>query len=397
VQREFAMPHATAQLDWELARSITHRLLRSAPQICFSYARQSGDVETRASRLVVHVGGVPQPLPVEFSTRSAPDELTVLFEDASRVPFPPGEVEGGLSVLTYQSQCPFKAFATARFAAQGWNPAEAGLTAAQRGRLLHAALHMIWGGQPKGIRTLNELKALNDRRAFVSVIVHDVFEELVLPGLRERMPERYLELEQLRLTRLLTEWLDYEAMRAPFEVRETESKRVIQLAGLTLDVRLDRIDQLNDGSLLVIDYKTGQVTPKAWELPRPDDVQLPLYGGFALGDGEELGGLVFAKIRSGDQCFAGLVGDAKATLISGLSSTSALVKNNLSGEMLIDWRDGIEQLAKDFLAGRADVNPRDYPKTCEHCGLETLCRISENRVLLEDEEDSEDDMEAGNA
>ena len=36
VQREAKMPHATAKLDWELARAITHRLLRSAPQVNFS-------------------------------------------------------------------------------------------------------------------------------------------------------------------------------------------------------------------------------------------------------------------------------------------------------------------------------------------------------------------------
>ena len=32
----------------------------------------------------------------------------------------------------------------------------------------------------------------------------------------------------------------------------------------------------------MIDYKSGDVSPKSWELPRPDDVQLPLYAGFAL-------------------------------------------------------------------------------------------------------------------
>jgi hypothetical protein len=63
--------------------------------------------------------------------------------------------------------------------------------------------------------------------------------------------------------------------------------------------------------------------------------------------------------------------------------------------MLIDWREHIEQLARDFLAGRAEVDPRDYPKTCEHCGLETLCRVAENRALLNPGEDSgEDNAEA---
>jgi hypothetical protein len=59
----------------------------------------------------------------------------------------------------------------------------------------------------------------------------------------------------------------------------------------------------------------------------------------------------------------------------------------LTAEKLIDWREAIEQLAKDFLAGRAEVDPRDYPKTCERCGLQTLCRIQENRIAVEGESD----------
>jgi hypothetical protein len=51
--------------------------------------------------------------------------------------------------------------------------------------------------------------------------------------------------------------------------------------------------------------------------------------------------------------------------------------------MLIDWRRSIEQLARDFLAGRADVNPRKYPETCERCGLQTLCRIHDGPCQFE--------------
>ena len=138
----------------------------------------------------------------------------------------------------------------------------------------------------------------------------------------------------------------------------------------------------------MIDYKTGIVSVKSWELPRPDDVQLPLYAGFAL-DGE-LGGLVFAKVRPGDLAFAGHVGNPAATLFAGLKSNSALAKNALTAEQLTGWRQRIEQLARDFLAGRAEVDPREAPKTCERCGLQTLCRIleSENQSQLEDEDDT---------
>ena len=390
VQRAAGMPHASAQLDWELSRTITDRLLASAPRVCFSYARQSENADARPSRLITQQVGPPQPLPDELKAPAPREPLTETFEDTSRVPFPPGKVEGGSAVLTHQSQCPFKAFATARLGASDWSPAEPCLTASQRGQLLHGVLRSVWAGPPHGLHSLAELKALSDLPAFVAAHVQPVLEEKIPLSARERMPRRYLELEAARLTDLVSEWLAYEATRADFEVLETEAQRTISLAFLSFDVRLDRTDRLNDDSLLVIDYKSGLVSPNSWALPRPDDVQLPLYATYARAPGELLGGLVFAKVRTGkDQGFAGFVGDARATLLPGLGASNALVKQPLSAEQLLGWKDKIDELAQNFLAGRAEVDPRDYPKTCESCGLQTVCRITENRALLEREEDDE--------
>ncbi len=383
IQRESAMPHASPRHDWELAQAITSRLLTAAPLIHFSCAGQKKDGETRPSRLISQLAGTPQPLPSDLIPSILQAPITVRVEDESRVPFSPGAIHSGASVLTAQSQCPFKAFATARLAAQGWRPAEAGLTAAQRGQLLHAVLHAIWDGPPKGFRSLNDLRNLTDLAAFVDGHVQTVLRDKMPAGARDRMPQRYLELEGLRLTRLVTEWLQYEAARFPFTVAETEADRTISLAGLTFKVRLDRIDRLNDGSLLVIDYKSGHVSSKSWQLPRPDDVQLPLYAGFALDRDQVLGGLVFAKIRPGDQEFAGHVGNAGATLFAGLNGNSSLIKAALTAEQLIDWKECIEQLATDFLAGRADVNPRDNPRPCDRCDLQALCRILERQDVLQ--------------
>ena len=391
VQREAGMPHATPQLDWDLAAAITRRILTAAPEVHFSFARQNDAAEARPSRLIAQLAGPPQPLPPELAAPAAPPPLTVSFQDFSRIPFPPGKVKGGANVLTAQSQCPFKAFATARLAAQDWKPAEAGLTASQRGSLLHAVLRSVWAGQPEGIRSYAELMSLNDRQAFVAAHVQRVMARELRPHLRELMPRRYLELEEQRLTRLVQEWLEYEATRVSFEVAATEVKRTVHIDGLTFDLRMDRLDLLSDGSQLVIDYKSGNVSPSAWDLPRPDDVQLPLYAGFALEADEVLGGLVFAKVRAGEMKFAGRVGDAAATLFAGLKGGNPLVKNPFTAEQLLDWRDCIQQLAMDFLAGRAEVDPREAPKTCERCGLQTLCRIQENAALLTAEDESEDE------
>ncbi len=390
VQREAGMPHATPQLDWELAHAITTRLLAATPEVHFSFAKQKEDAEARRSRLVEQFAGEAKELPPELKALPSPAPLTVPIEDLSRIPFLPGKVEGGADVLTNQSQCPFKAFATARLAAQGWEPAEAGLTPSQRGQLLHAVLHAVWGGPPEGIRTHAELLKLSDREAFVAVHVQRAMARQLPSHLRERMPRRYLKVEEQRLTKLVAEWLNYEATRIGFEVAETEVKHTVHISDLTLDLRLDRIDRLNDGSLLVIDYKSGDVSPKSWELPRPNDVQLPLYAAFALDlDSEVLGGLVFAKVRAGNYEFAGFVGDARATLIKSLRGNRNLVKKPFSAELLLKWQDYIQQLAKDFLAGRAEVDPRDYPKTCERCGLQILCRIQENQAQLEAEDESD--------
>jgi ATP-dependent helicase/nuclease subunit B len=411
IQRQAAMPHSSPQLDWDVSRSVTMRLLASAPEVLFSFARQNEDIEMRPSRLIAQMAGAPEPLPSEYLAPCAPMPIAVAFQDFSRIALRASEAPGGSSVLTAQSQCAFKAFAVARLGAQSWGAAQAGLTAAQRGQLLHAVLHAIWAGPPSGIRSHGELVAIGDRRHFVEEHARNALRTALPPGVLHRMSQRYLELEKTRLVDLVVEWLAFEATRIPFVVAGVEINASPSIAGLGLHLRFDRIDRLADGSLLVIDYKSGNVSPKAWELPRPDDVQMPLYAIFGLdedlraklgndsrdvaaanidADSEgRLGGLVFGKVRAGEHCFAGRVGDAKAMLLSDVPAGSALAKRNLTAEELMAWREYIEQMAQDFLAGRADVDPRQYPQTCERCDLHALCRIQEGQAQIDESETEE--------
>src|ERR1700677_5163339 len=84
VQRESRMPHATPQLDWDLAQSNTTRLLAAAPEVHFSYARQIEGVQSRPSRLIAALAGPPQPLPAELAPAPSADPLTICIEDFSR-------------------------------------------------------------------------------------------------------------------------------------------------------------------------------------------------------------------------------------------------------------------------------------------------------------------------
>ena len=95
VQRETGMPHATPQLDWDLAQSMTMRLIASANEVHFSYPRQKASVEARPSRLILQISGHPLPLPAELTPSLAHAQRIESIQDFSRVPLQPGKVSGG--------------------------------------------------------------------------------------------------------------------------------------------------------------------------------------------------------------------------------------------------------------------------------------------------------------
>ena len=393
LQRETGMPHVSPLGDWKLAQEATARLISSADEVIFSYARHSPEAEMRPSRLIVQQTGHPDDFPEAWKAgQHAGLDRTELFADDSLLPFPHLQVSGGADTLRRQSLCPFQAFSMVRLNSEDWQPAEAGLNAKQRGQLLHAVLHRVWGGAAQGgISSLEELQNKTGLRAFAGEVVNAVVAESFDPArsnsLPARFPARYLHLEKERLTQLVSEWLAYEQLRLPFRVSGTEVKSEVTIAGRTLKLRLDRIDRLANGKQLIVDYKTSDVGPKAWTGERPDDVQLPLYATFAYS--EDLEGLVFARVRPGNMELCGRVRDARSTLLPDLHGANGLVKNPLTDEQLEAWRERIEQLGEDFLAGCADVDPKDAAKTCKSCHLHAVCRIYENQPLLsaQDEED----------
>ena len=82
-------------------------------------------------------------------------------------------------------------------------------------------------------------------------------EEAVARIRRERpttLSGRFAEIEKQRLVRLARAWLEQEKLRASFSVVATEDKRRVEIGGLVLTTRLDRVDQLADGQRIVIDY-----------------------------------------------------------------------------------------------------------------------------------------------
>jgi RecB family exonuclease len=154
----------------------------------------------------------------------------------------------------------------------------------------------------------------------------------------------------------------------------------VSVGGLKLKLRADRIDRVGSGQLL-IDYKSGEVSPRSWEPPRPSEPQLPLYAVF--GNLEELRGVLFARIRAGESCFTGSIADVKTQLMADAKATSAMAKNPYTDAVRDEWHEALLSVAGDFLVGEAAVDPKEGRKTCQYCPLPGLCRISEISSALE--------------
>jgi ATP-dependent helicase/DNAse subunit B len=183
-----------------------------------------------------------------------------------------------------------------------------------------------------------------------------------------------VELERIRLQSLLAEWMELESSREPFSVVSTEERVEFEFSGLSLQATIDRIDRLEDGSLAVIDYKTGSARVSDWLGDRPRDPQLPLY---AVAAPKPVDSICFARLRTGEMGFFGL--GREDDKIPGVKASEFASDGTLPwSERREDWRRKLQTLADQFRSGYVSVDPAEGTAvTCRYCKLESLCRIDE--------------------
>ncbi len=404
LQRSLRMPHSDPAQDYEHARAVTLRIASSAPVVCFSHAERDGKAEYRPSPLLCELESPSHPfehiraeewIKEDWFASIPATELEVFNGDGSIAPSPDVLLRGGANLLKLQSLCPFRAFAEQRLGSADLRQVEAGLDAMERGSLVHSALEKFWNR----VSDQQSLAAMPDgeRHSLLSSIVDAVLLKRLRPA--TEWDRAYLNIQRQWLVRLLEQWLALELKRPPFKVLSNELERTeVNIGKLRLKVRPDRVDIVNDGEVIV-DYKTGQASPRAWEGERPDEPQLPLYA--TLADPSKLRGVAFAQVRWGKMSLRGYATDAGILEHAEFKKNGDPRNGSKVGDLAAqveEWRRVLESLADEFHRGVASVTPKSYPGTCKHCAQRPFCRISESSLAsaLYEEEAGEEEADEPN-
>lgn len=385
--RAVGAAHASAEIELDFARRVHARLLTAAPEITFSFALADGNRLLRPSPLISDLPLLSDPpgemrrLAQQLAAQAGAGLKSVL--DAMAPPVASGEkVSGGSWLLRAQAICPAWAYYQFRLGGEAMETPVEGLDPAARGTLVHEALEAFWLAVGSS-RALAELGATGRRRAIAEAVKRalETFEQ----ARRLTLAPRFRQLEVARLEKLLDLWLDVEARRGvDFAVIACEAPAEVDIEGIKVSMVVDRIDRLDDGRQLIIDYKTGaDIDIRNWAAARITEPQLPIYAALV---NDEVAAVVFAKVLLDKPGFAG-VADEKDILpgVRGVGEEKQKIFDPLEFPdwvaVITHWRERLHAVAREVQAGQAGVMLADE-KALQYCPVLPLLRLPERRRLL---------------
>ena len=394
LQRAAKIPEATAEGVMQLSRARLARWTRSAAHVVLSWPRQEGEAELQPSPML---SSWPSIKGSDLAIASVRPLRRTLFDQRPLLEQMRDEIaprltvktaRGGAMTLELQSRCPFRAQAQIRLGAEDMPTVSIGVEPIDRGIILHRVLAEIW----RSLRSHAGLLAIDEEtlaeRVRASAERHTM--QALQPTVRYR--QRLAALEASNVTKQVLQLLAVEKQRPGFALSLTEESEPYDIGGLSITLQPDRIDELAHGGQLLIDYKLGDShSPRQWLDTRPGRPlrpQLPLYG---LAHGESLRGLAYVVLAAGAVEYRGwsdgaYIGEGVATYPGHVRLKPEHPPDWPS--LVAHWRKSLTQLAENFVAGQAAVDPL-LPQECTYCHLSAFCRIGEQS--REDEAEHHDE------
>lgn len=369
LQREFGVPDALPADSLAHATRVLGRIAASAPTVVFSSARSVDDEPRARSPLLADLDCTDES-PVSDPGWYA-NTLTgsASLEDAHDDPVPAvsgdDTVIGGAGTLGLQETEPFQAFARGRLGVRDLERFPAGLTPAMRGNLLHDALERLYRNKPAQAEIASWTTSDRVRRTRLAA------DRSIAPMRRcaDDVLNRLLDIERQRMVLLLQGVIDHDLQRQPFDIAMVEELLEFSRSGVSLRLRADRIDRLPDGSVVIIDYKTGRSRNLLTRDGDPLDPQVPVYAA-AMPAGTRIGALALMNVNA-----------VEVSLRSaGVADATSPMAEDDWQELLARWTRDVEAGIDSFAKGDVSVNLSLHTK--RPWQLNVLCRAQE---LLHDD------------
>jgi ATP-dependent helicase/nuclease subunit B len=306
----------------------------------------------------------------------------------------------GVRALDLQNQCAFRAYAELRLGSVRAQRTDPGIPANRRGELLHLALQYLWE-KLRDSQALQAIAAPALKELIAQSVARALAETLAVPTPRRHRRRggdgqldlfanipASLERECRRAERLILRLCELERSRPPFRVAATEREGRLLLAGATVRLRIDRVDELALGGTAILDYKSGRRTAPDWYGQRPTHPQLLAY---LCALGADVTALATVSVNADAVRFDGLSRVAgvlpKVPALRAADGSSDAAWPQQQGA----WRAIIERLIGEFLGGDARVDPK--PGACAFCHVIDICRINELRSAAEPEREGTPDAQ----
>jgi exodeoxyribonuclease-5 len=384
LQRRAGISAARADSLAAEAQSMQEAWCESASEVVFSWAQREGERPLRASPLLAEIPRRELSAALLTVPERIDDDLLERIDDARAPPVGAAErIRGGTALLAAQAVCPAWGFYQYRLGAAVLPAPTFGLDARARGSLLHAALEEFWRG--RGLSDLTQMDEAARDAEICRVVAHALAE--FDRRAAEPLPLRLRQLEDERLQALLAVWLEVEAQRPPFRVIACEERHELGIEGLPVRVVIDRIDELDDGRLVVIDYKSGRsVSADSWADARIGEPQLPIYAALAFPD-RAVAAVALARITRDEPGFLGVA--ENDGLLPEVKSLDALRKRYAEDEfpdwnaLRRLWAERIREIAREVRDGAAAVVFANQ-NVIEYCEVKPLLRVAERKAQFDE-------------
>jgi exodeoxyribonuclease-5 len=387
IQRAACLPNADNGVQATFAAGIHQRLLHSANSVIFSSSQLENTSQLRPSPLIngveiiAHIS-LAKTLAEQLS-KVGNHELSHVDDHAAPAVQVGDHVSGGTGLFKAQAICPAWAFYQYRLGAKYLKTPTEGLDNLARGQLVHAVLAAFW--QPN-----NQKLQFADLRDMSVVALDEHLNKAIRKALHDFAEttnvasKTVLELEYERLHKLVGAWLAFEREQGfEFQIVGCEVEKRVDISGIEVTLKIDRIHQLENGGMVFVDYKTGQ-TPKvsSWAEDRISEPQLPIYASFYFDDASQtIAGLQFGMVKVAEHRFEG-VSQADFDEGSGKRKTKLMQEFSDWQGALNHWKTSIEAIAEEIKAGEASVKFNDE-NDLMYCEVKPLLRLPERQLQFE--------------